>query len=50
MLHESGSLLEWLSMEEMQVTFPYFNAIVTREMLMFLFRSYHQSWTPILKS
>ena len=44
LLHESGTLLEWPSTEEMLAMFPYDNATVSREMLMFLFRSHYQSW------
>jgi hypothetical protein len=43
-LYESGSLLEWPSAEEMAQLFPHMAKMVTRESLMFFFRSYTQSW------
>jgi hypothetical protein len=43
-LYESGSLLEWPSAEKMAQLFPHMAKMVSRESLMFLFRSYTQSW------
>ena len=50
LLYERGTLLEWPSTEEMAVMFSWITAHTTREMLMFNVHSYHQAWTPILKS
>ena len=47
-LYESGTLLEWPSTEEMRQLFPYVPAENTREMMMFNYRSYFQSWCAVL--
>jgi hypothetical protein len=47
LLHESGTLLEWPTAEEMAALFPLMTPGTSREMLMFLFRSYYQSWCAL---
>jgi hypothetical protein len=44
LLYESGTLLEWPTAVEMVEMFPYMHPATSRQMLMFLFRSYYPSW------
>ena len=43
-LFKNGSLLEWPNADEMKDMFLHIPDVASREMLMFNFRSYYQSW------
>eukprot|EP01052_Picozoa_sp_SAG31_P042010 SAG31_NODE_6537_length_1984_cov_2.385676_3_plen_216_part_00 len=48
-LRECGVMLQWPTTAELLEKFPFIGK-ASREMLLFMYHSYHEAWTPILKS